>query len=63
MKTVLTTGDVAKLCEVSPQTVTKWCDRGLLKSYRIPGSQARRILLTDLEAFAKKHGMPLQEPA
>ena len=44
-KNVLTTGDVAKICNVAPRTVSKWFDSGQLKGYRIPGSKDRRIPL------------------
>src|SRR5205823_90621 len=43
MKTIFTTGQVAKICKVAPRTVSKWFDSGRLRGYRIPGSQDRRI--------------------
>lgn len=58
-KDVLTTGQVAKLCNVAPRTVSKWFDSGTLRGYRIPGSKDRRIPLNQLIAFMKFHGMPL----
>jgi excisionase family DNA binding protein len=58
-KTVLTTGDVAKICHVAPRTVSKWFDSGKLRGYRIPGSRDRRIPLPQLVAFMRAHGMPL----
>ena len=58
-KDVLTTGQVAKLCNVAPRTVSKWFDSGTLHGYRIPGSKDRRIPLNKLVAFMKAHGMPL----
>lgn len=57
-KNVLTTGDVAKICNVAPRTVSKWFDSGQLKGYRIPGSKDRRIPLSELMRFMKQHGMP-----
>jgi len=57
-KNVLTTGDVAKICNVAPRTVSKWFDSGQLKGYRIPGSKDRRIPMTELVRFMKQHGMP-----
>jgi len=41
-KDVLTTGQVAQICNVAPRTVTKWFDSGRLKGYRIPGSKDRK---------------------
>jgi excisionase family DNA binding protein len=57
-KNVLTTGDVAKICNVAPRTVSKWFDSGQLKGYRIPGSRDRRIPLSELIRFMKQNNMP-----
>ncbi len=57
-KNVLTTGDVAKICNVAPRTVSKWFDNGQLKGYRIPGSKDRRIPVSELVRFMKVHNMP-----
>jgi excisionase family DNA binding protein len=57
-KNVLTTGDVAKICNVAPRTVSKWFDSGQLKGYRIPGSKDRRIPVSELARFMKVHNMP-----
>ena len=58
-KSVLTTGDVAKICNVAPRTVSKWFDSGQLKGYRIPGSKDRRIPFEELLNFMKSHNMPI----
>lgn len=58
-KDVLTTGEVAKICNVAPRTVSKWFDNGQLKGYRIPGSKDRRIPVPELIRFMKSHGIPL----
>jgi excisionase family DNA binding protein len=58
-KDVLTTGEVAKICNVAPRTVSKWFDSGTLTGYRIPGSKDRRIPLSQLIKFMKQHNMPL----
>ncbi|MHC4457282.1 MAG: helix-turn-helix domain-containing protein [Planctomycetota bacterium] len=57
-KNVLTTGEVAKICNVAPRTVSKWFDSGQLKGYRIPGSKDRRIPVSELMRFMKVHNMP-----
>lgn len=59
-KNVLTTGDVAKICNVAPRTVSKWFDSGQLKGYRIPGSKDRRIPVSELIRFMKAHNMPTE---
>lgn len=57
-RNVLTTGDVARICNVAPRTVSKWFDSGQLKGYRIPGSKDRRIPVSELIRFMKLHNMP-----
>lgn len=57
-KKVLTTGEVARICNVAPRTVSKWFDSGQLRGYRIPGSKDRRIPLEQLVRFMKSHGIP-----
>ena len=57
-KDILTTGQVAKICNVAPRTVSKWFDSGQLRGYRIPGSKDRRIPLQQLIRFMKLHGIP-----
>jgi len=59
-KEVLTTGEVAKICNVAPRTVSKWFDSGSLKGYRIPGSRDRRIPASELSKFMRLHGIPLE---
>ncbi|MBN2212180.1 MAG: response regulator [Sedimentisphaerales bacterium] len=58
-KDVLTTGQVAKICNVAPRTVSKWFDTGQLRGYRIPGSKDRRIPTDQLVRFMRAHNMPL----
>ena len=58
-KDVLTTGEVAKICNVASRTVSKWFDSGQLRGYRIPGSKDRRIPVSNLVKFMKNHGIPM----
>lgn len=58
-KDILTTGEVAKICNVAPRTVSKWFDSGQLRGYRIPGSKDRRIPLSSLVRFMKAHQIPI----
>jgi excisionase family DNA binding protein len=59
-KNVLTTGDVARICNVAPRTVSKWFDSGQLKGYRIPGSKDRRIPLGELLRFMRANNIPTE---
>lgn len=61
MKRTLTTGDIAKYCGVNFQTVIRWVERGLLKSYRLPGRGDNRITAEDFVAFLKQSKMPVPE--
>ena len=54
---VFTTGQVAKICKVTPRTVSKWFDSGRLRGYRIPGSQDRRIPREALIHFLGEYGL------
>jgi excisionase family DNA binding protein len=58
-KDILTTGEVAEICNVAPRTVSKWFDSGQLRGYRIPGSKDRRIPLSSLIKFMKAHNIPM----
>ena len=58
VKTVYTTGEAAKICKVSQQTIIRCFDNGTLKGFRVPGSRFRRIPRNDLYAFMKDYGIP-----
>jgi excisionase family DNA binding protein len=58
MKTVFTTGEAAKICKVSQQTIIRCFDSGQLKGFRVPGSRFRRIPRDQLYAFMKDNGIP-----
>jgi excisionase family DNA binding protein len=61
-KGLFTTGQVAKICKVAPRTVNKWVDSGLLRGYRIPGSQDRRVTEAGLDEFLAENGLPPRPP-
>lgn len=58
MKTVFTTGEAAKICKVSQQTIIRCFDSGQLKGFRVPGSRFRRIPREALFRFMKENGIP-----
>ena len=58
MKTVFTTGEAAKICKVSQQTIIRCFDSGQLKGFRVPGSRFRRIPREALYRFMKDNGIP-----
>jgi two-component system, OmpR family, response regulator len=57
-KTVFTTGEAAKICKVSQQTIIRCFDNGTLKGFRVPGSRFRRIPRDQLYAFMRDNGIP-----
>lgn len=57
-KTVFTTGEAAKICKVSQQTIIRCFDNGSLKGFRVPGSKFRRIPRDQLFSFMKDNGIP-----
>jgi len=61
MKKVFTTGEVARICNVTIRTVIKWFDSGELKGFKIPNSRDRRIPRENLLEFMQKHGIPIQQ--
>ncbi|MBS0208498.1 MAG: response regulator [Planctomycetes bacterium] len=58
MKTVFTTGEAAKICKVSQQTIIRCFDSGQLKGFRVPGSRFRRIPRNELFNFMRDNGIP-----
>ena len=58
MKTVFTTGEAAKVCKVSQQTIIRCFDSGQLKGFRVPGSRFRRIPRNELYSFMKENDIP-----
>ena len=57
-KTVFTTGEAAKICKVSQQTIIRCFDNGSLKGFRVPGSKFRRIPRENLFLFMRDNGIP-----
>ena len=58
MKTVFTTGEAAKICKVSQQTIIRCFDSGQLRGFRVPGSRFRRIPREALFRFMKENSIP-----
>ena len=58
IKTVFTTGEAARICKVSQQTIIRCFDNGQLKGFRVPGSKFRRIPREQLFLFMRDNGIP-----
>jgi CheY-like chemotaxis protein len=52
------THDVARVCHVTPPTVGRWIEEGLLPSFTTGGGH-RRVWDEDLRAFLLAHNIPL----
>lgn len=57
----LTTGDIAKHCDVNQRTVIRWLDKGALKGFKLPGRGNNRVKVEDFVRFLKKNGMPVPD--
>lgn len=58
-KRVFTTGEAAKVCKVSQQTIIRCFDNGRLQGFRVPGSKFRRIPREELIRFMRANSIPL----
>ncbi|MFZ1059522.1 MAG: response regulator [Candidatus Rokuibacteriota bacterium] len=58
----LTTGHVAKACEVSLVTVKKWIRLGKLRAFRTPGHHYR-VTLEEFQRFRIEYGFPAEPEA
>lgn len=56
---VFTSGEVAQICGVSPDTVSRWFDLGQIEGYRLGPGGDRRIPYDSLRSFMLNHGIPL----
>lgn len=55
---LLTTGEVARYCDVSTNAVKKWIRNGRLKAFRTPGGHFR-VDSEDFKGFLERHQMPI----
>lgn len=59
-KSVFTTGEAAKICRLSQQTIIRCFDSGQLEGFRVPGSKFRRIPRQSLIDFMQVNHIPLE---
>ena len=60
-KSVFTTGEVARICNISQQTVIRCFDSGRLRGFRVPNSKFRRIPREALIEFMKANNIPVDQ--
>jgi len=56
----LTTSDVARYCQVSRSSVSRWIKEGKLRAFATPGGHYR-ISQKEFKGFLAKYGMPIFE--
>jgi len=54
LKRFFTTGEVARLCGLSQQTIIRCFDDGRLSGFKVPGSKFRRIPREELLRFLRQ---------
>lgn len=59
MKDVFSTGEAAKICKVSQQTIIRCFDSGKLTGFYVPGSRFRRIPRESLVKFMRENSIPV----
>lgn len=58
-KSSYTTGEIAEILGLNINTVIKWFDSGMLKGFRLPGSNERRVPFEALKDFMRTYNLPL----
>ena len=62
VKDTYSTHDVAKICSVTPTTVIRWIEDGLIPAFKTVGGH-RRVRREDLERVCRERGIPFDSPA
>ncbi len=57
---ILTTGTASRLLGVSRHKLIDLCKAGILRSWKVPNSRHRRIMMADLLDLARRFGIPIQ---
>lgn len=60
-KRIFTTGEAARICKVSQQTIIRCFDNGRITGFKVPGSKFRRIPREELIRFMRENGIPLAQ--
>lgn len=58
---ILTTGQIAKYCQVDIRTANRWIDKGLLKAHELPITKFRRIYRSHFIEFLHEQKMPIPQ--
>jgi len=58
LKLAYTTGEAARICNLSQTTIIRLFDFGMIVGFRVPGSGFRRIPHAELDRFLTEHALP-----
>jgi excisionase family DNA binding protein len=58
---LLTSGEVARILHLNVNTIRRWCDRGILKHYRIGTRGDRRIPLAFVDSIISQMHIRITE--
>lgn len=58
LKSAYTTGEAARICQLSQTTIIRLFDSGMIVGFRVPGSGFRRIPHAELDRFLTEHALP-----
>lgn len=61
VKKTLTTGEIAKYCDVHYRTVIRWIERGQMRAHQLPGRGDNRVQLEDFIDFLNNNGLPIPD--
>jgi excisionase family DNA binding protein len=59
---MLTVGEVSSILHVHPNTLRRWSDKGLIKSYSITPRGDRRFIRQDIDKFLEQMNSQLSAP-
>lgn len=59
MKKSYSSGDVAKICDVTPRTIIRWIASGKLEAFQLPGRGNNRVSEDALLRFLQANEMPV----
>ncbi len=60
--TYLRLTQAAQALGIAPETLRRWCERGRVRSLRLPGSRERRFQLSEIERLLAQMGRREGEP-
>ena len=54
----LSTGQIAELLSLTPRTIQRYINKGVLKAHKLPGRGNNRVSINDFAQFCEEHAMP-----